>query len=78
MTDRTVGTLTAADLGKHVRIEHEGWVHIGELRSAEHQLGWSPRIPLRTCVVVRYATGASWIKHLDADHTIEFRDEGDE
>lgn len=74
MSERTAGTLTVADLGKSVRIEHEGWVHTGELRSAEHLMGWSPRIPLRTCVVVRYASGASWIKHLEADHVIEFRD----
>ena len=53
---RTVGTLTAADIGEHVRIEHEGWVHDGTLKTVEHDTGF--RGDVRTTAIVEYPSGA--------------------
>lgn len=73
MSERTAGTLTVADLGKSVRIEHNGWVHIGEIRKAEHTT-WS-RGQIRTWVGLTYESGATWFQLLEPDHVIEFRDD---
>lgn len=70
-TTRTVGTLAAADIGKPVRIEHEGWVHDGTLEVAKHDVGFM-REAVCTSVTVVYPSGArKFLYRLDGDHPIE-------
>ena len=58
-TTRTIGTLTAADIGKPVRIEHEGWVHDGTLTCVEHEWPHALARDVRTKLRVVYASGAT-------------------
>lgn len=73
MTARTVGSLTAADLGKQARVEWEGWTHTGSLDFANHEnRSWSGPV---TFLALRAESGSRWMQHLPSDHPIEIRDE---
>lgn len=69
---REVGTLTAADLGKPVRVEWEGWTHTGTLEEAEHARS-AIRDTARTFVIIKAENGSRWMKHLPTDHPITVR-----
>ena len=72
--ERTVGTLTADDIYKAARIEFEGWVHVGTLRSVQHEASWREGQPPRCQIGIRYESGASWFKTIDTDTPIELRE----
>lgn len=69
---REVGTLTAADLGKQVRVEWEGWTRIGTLKSVKHDATFGGH---RTLVHVTSESGSNWRKRLPIDHPITVRAE---
>lgn len=67
-----IGTVSVYDIGREVRIEHEGWVHTGTLEMVQHEAAWIKGRPPRCMVRIRYSSGARWLKTIDSDHVIEY------
>lgn len=75
---RTVESLSPRDVGKAVRVEHNGTTHVGTLESVRHR---SPvtretnEMRVAAWISVRYANGKGWFDTLDGEATVEVDEE---
>jgi hypothetical protein len=70
-----VGALTAHDLGRLVRLVHDGVLIVGRLSRVAHDSPMAKDYPARTLLSIRGDDSWRWCKSLHSDLWIQFPEE---